>query len=223
MGSNFSQKFFKFLKDLEKNNNREWFNANKDRYEEDVRDPFLNFIEAAGPYLRKISPHIVADPRPSGGSLYRIHRDVRFSKDKSPYKTNSGAHFRHAAGKDVPAPSFYVHLSPGESFMVGGMYQPDGKSLRKIRDAIVDHPDRWKTIRAKKLDLSSHDNLIRPPQGFDPDHRYIEDLKRKNFMASVQLTDSQVCAGDFMARFAKECRSMNPLMKFLSSAVGVAW
>lgn len=223
MGSYFSPKFFKFLKDLEKNNDRQWFNANKERFEEDARDPFLNFIADAGPHLRKVSTQIMADPRPVGGSLFRIYRDVRFSKDKSPYKTNLGAHFRHAAGKDVPAPSFYLHLSPGESFLGGGMYQPDSKSLRNIRDAIADHPGRWKAVLRAKLDLADEGSLVRPPQGFDADHPYIDDIKRKSFIASARFTDSQVCAADFMARFAKECKSMGPLMKFLAEAVAVAW
>lgn len=223
MGSYFSPKFFKFLRELEKNNNREWFNSNKDRYEDDVRDPFLNFIADAGPHLAKISPHIVADPRPVGGSLFRIYRDVRFSKDKSPYKTIAGAHFRHAAGKEVPAPSFYVHLAPGESFLGGGMYQPDSKALRKIRDAVADHPDKWKVVLRSKLDLADEGSLVRPPQGFDADHPYIEDIKRKSFIAAASFSDAKVCSNDFMTQFVKQCRSMNPLMKFLASATAVDW
>lgn len=223
MGSYFSPKFFKFLKDLEKNNNREWFNANKDRYENDARDPFLNFIADAGPHLKKVGPQIVADPRPVGGSLFRIYRDVRFSKDKSPYKANLGAHFRHAAGKNVPAPSYYVHLAPDQSFLGGGMYQPESASVRSIRDAIVDQPDRWKAVLRSNLDLADEGSLVRPPQGFDPNHPCIEDLKRRSFLAAVSFTDSQVCSKDFMAQFARHCRAMNPLMKFLASAVDVAW
>ena len=90
---------FDFLRDLRDNNDREWFAANKGRYLAEVRDPMLDFIGAFAAPLAEISPHFVADPRPNGGSLFRIYRDTRFSRDKTPYKTNAGAHFRHAAGK----------------------------------------------------------------------------------------------------------------------------
>src|ERR1044071_1022002 len=91
----FAPAVFRFLGELHAHNERDWFNANKQRYERDVRDPILRFIADIGPRLQKISPHLVADPRPSGGSLFRIYRDTRFSKDKSPYKTHLGAHFFH--------------------------------------------------------------------------------------------------------------------------------
>ena len=107
-----SPALFDFLRALRANNERPWFEANKARYREEVRDPMLDFIAAfAGP-LAEISPHFRADPRPNGGSLFRIYRDTRFSKDKTPYKTNVGAHFRHAAGRDAHAPGFYLHLEP---------------------------------------------------------------------------------------------------------------
>lgn len=219
----FSKELFTFLSELKRNNEREWFNANKERYEDSVREPFLNFIAAAGPRLRKISPHVLADPRPVGGSLFRIHRDVRFSRDKSPYKTHAGAHFRHAAGKDVHAPGFYLHLEPGTCFLAGGMYRPEAKGLRMIRDEIAAHPDRWKTVLRTGLNLSDEEKLTRPPQGFEATHPMIEDIKRKSFIASVGFTDSEVCGASFMAEFVAACKGMNPLMKFLARAVGAAW
>ncbi|MCH7945702.1 MAG: TIGR02453 family protein, partial [Armatimonadetes bacterium] len=107
----------KFLSDLKKNNNRQWFQKNKDRYESDVREPLLKFIEAFEPRLHKISPHFIADARKTGGSLFRIYRDTRFSHDKRPYKTHAGVQFRHERAKDVHAPGFYLHIEPKQVFV----------------------------------------------------------------------------------------------------------
>ena len=107
-----------FLGDLRRHNDRTWFNEHKERYERALREPFLEFIADAGPELRTISKNLVADPRPSGGSLFRIHRDVRFSKDKSPYKTHAGAHF--PLGGRAATDGYYLHLEPGECFVAGG-------------------------------------------------------------------------------------------------------
>src|ERR687898_2540430 len=142
--ASFSPELFSFLSDLRANNDREWFAANKHRYEDHLLEPALDFIAAFAPRLEKISPHFRADPRPSGGSLFRIYRDTRFSKDKTPYKTNVGIHFRHELAKDARAPGFYLHLSPGEVFAGGGIWHPDGPTLTAIRQAIVDDPDRWR-------------------------------------------------------------------------------
>src|SRR5918992_310398 len=139
----FGEDTFAFLRELKRNNDRDWFNANKDRYEGSVKEPFLQFINDVGPALRKVSRNLVADPRPVGGSMFRIYRDVRFSKDKSPYKTHAGIHFRHAFGKDAHAPGFYLHLEPGGSFAGVGIWRGGPATLGKIRDAIVDDPDAW--------------------------------------------------------------------------------
>lgn len=222
MAGYFSKETFAFLEELKKNNNREWFNANKDRYDAFVKEPFLEFITNAGPALRKISHNIVADPRPSGGSFFRIYRDVRFAKDKSPYKTNAAASFFNAAGKNFPAPGYYLHLDPDSSFLAGGMYMPDSKSLQKIREAIVDRPDEWKAVR-RKIKFYEDDRLKRAPRGFDPNHPLVEDLKLKHYIDSIVLSRSKVCSPRFMDDFVSGCKQMAPLMKFLSSAVGAAW
>ena len=114
MQRSFRPELFAFLRDLKANNDRVWFARNKERYENDVRGPALDFVADFAPHLEKISPHFVADPRPSGGSLFRIHRDTRFSKDKSPYKPYVGMRFSHEAAKDAHAPGFYLHLAPGQ-------------------------------------------------------------------------------------------------------------
>lgn len=139
----FGPELFSFLVDLREHNDREWFAANKARYEEDVREPAIAFIEDFAPRLATISSHFTADPRPVGGSLFRIHRDVRFSKDKSPYKTSVGIQFRHESAGNANAPGFYLHLEPGSVFLGGGVWRPDGEALARIRDRIVADPDGW--------------------------------------------------------------------------------
>ena len=140
--ASFGPELFSFLTDLRANNDRDWFAANKHRYEQDLLEPALAFIEDFAPRLEKISPHFRADPRPSGGSLFRIYRDTRFSKDKSPYKTNLGIHFRHERAKDAHAPGYYLHIGPGEVFAGGGIWQPGTDGATRIREAIVADPDR---------------------------------------------------------------------------------
>lgn len=209
-----------FLADLRRHNDRTWFNQHKDRYERSLRQPFLDFISDAGPELRTISPNLVADPRPSGGSLFRIHRDVRFSKDKNPYKTHAGAHFQ-LGGKGVHGPGYYLHLEPGECFVAGGMWMPEPEVLQSIRQRIADEPAEWSKARGK-LD-HSEETLKRPPRGFDADHPMIEDIKRKSFTGSVRLTDKQVTSTTFMGTFVRDCERISPLMRFLASASGVQW
>ena len=146
--AHFTSALFQFLRDLRENNNRPWFDANRSRFEDDVREPLTRFVVEFAPHLHEISPHFVADPRPSGGSVFRIYRDTRFSKDKTPYKTNMGAHFRHAAGKDVHAPGFYLHLEPDEVFMACGLWHPDPPAQALVRDAIVARDRDWEATKA---------------------------------------------------------------------------
>jgi len=122
MSNYFEPALFDFLRDLKQNNNREWFQKNKHIYESKVKQPLLEFIADFAPHLHKIHPRFVADPRPVGGSMFRIYRDVRFSEDKSPYKTQASAHFKHhKASKDVHVPGFYLHLEPGQCFTAAGV------------------------------------------------------------------------------------------------------
>jgi uncharacterized protein (DUF2461 family) len=185
---------FVFLAELRRHNNREWFNANKDRYLAEVRDPIVAFIASLTPGLGRISRNISVDPRPSGGSLMRIYRDTRFSRDKTPYKTNVGIHFGLKAPRDVEAPGYYLHLAPGEVFMGAGIWHPGADTLRAVRTAIV-----------------------------DPDHPLIEDLKRLSFTSGAEFSERQACAPDFAARFVAACRDAAPLMRFLAKAMGLAF
>src|SRR5918996_1594329 len=133
----FGPELFSFLADLRANNDREWFAANKHRYEEHLLEPAMAFVDAFAPRLRKLSPHFRADSRPSGGSLFRIYRDTRFSKDKSPYKTHLGLHFRHERAKDVHAPGYYLHIGPDEVYAGAGIWHPDTDGATRIRESIV--------------------------------------------------------------------------------------
>lgn len=209
-----------FLDDLKSNNTREWFRANKERYERDVKEPFLDFIAVAARRLRKLSQNLVADPRPVGGSLFRLHRDVRFSRDKSPYKTHAGAHFP-LGGKDVHGPGFYLHLEPRSCFVAGGMWMPEAKALLSIRQRIVARSAEWSKVRGLLGDAD--DALKRPPRGFEPDHPMIEDIKRKSFTASRRLTNREVLGEDLMNVFIGACKEIMALMKFLAAASGVPW
>lgn len=221
MGSEefFGRGTFAFLKSLAENNGREWFQANKRRYEEEVKEPAQRFIVAFAPFLHGISPHLRADPRGSGGSLFRIHRDTRFSKDKSPYKTHTGIQFRHEAGKDVHAPGYYLHLEPGQCFMGAGIWHPDGPSLRRIREGIVEDEAGWRRAVEGKAFRDrfrlSGDSLVKPPRGFDPEHPLLEDLKRKDFIAVAPLTQKAVIAPGFLEEFAGLCQAGIHLMAFI--------
>ncbi len=220
----FTPATFRFLNDLKKNNNRDWFHANKQRYEDELREPALEFIRDFAPRLAAISPFFRADDRKSGGSLFRIHRDVRFSKDKSPYKTYTGIQFRHERGKDVHCPGFYLHLQPKEVFVGAGIWHPDSETLSMIRDAIDFDAEGWKKAIGgsfgKSFELSG-DSLKRAPKGFDPDHPMIEDLRRKDFIGSQQLKQTDVTSSGFDEHFAKLCNNAASLVEYLCDAVEV--
>jgi len=223
----FTPETFQFLRQLKRNNNRDWFNKNKERYVEEVQQPALDFIASVAPGLRKISPNFVADPRPVGGSMFRIYRDTRFSKDKTPYKTHVGISFGHRSGKDVHSPGFYLHLEPGEVFLGAGIWHPDTKSATAIRQAIVDRPAVWKKAAhapafTKSFRLSS-ESLARAPRGFDPDHPLVDDLRRKDFIAMRSLDEKTATSARFLDTFLGACREAGPLVRFLCDALGVAY
>lgn len=225
MPAHFSPELFDFLRDLRENNQRDWFQAHKERYEDSVKDPLLVFITDFGPRLEKISKHFNADPRPVGGSMFRIYRDVRFSKDKSPYKTAASAHFKHRRAKDVHAPGFYLHLEPGQVFAGAGIWRPAGPAVKAIRQAITSRPDDWrKMLRGKRfaqLGGLAGDTLKRPPRGFDGEHPLIEDLKRKDFLVDQHFTEADATRADFLDQFTAFCQAAAPLMKFLTSALDI--
>ncbi|MFI5317823.1 MAG: DUF2461 domain-containing protein [Myxococcota bacterium] len=211
---------FAFLRDLKRNNDRVWFNANKERYVAELRDPLLAFIAGFAPALARINKRLVADPSPVGGSLFRIYRDTRFSKDKSPYKTAAGIYFGRAEGRDSPAPGFYLHVAPGDVFMGAGIWRPDPEVLKQVRDAIAGEPARWMRVRGA---LDDGEKLARAPRGFDPEHPLVEDLKRKQFTTSQAFSEKEASKRDFGERTAAACRAAVPLLRFLTEAVGREW
>jgi len=220
--SYFTPELFQYLKQLKRNNKREWFLRNKDRYETLLRQPALAFITDFRFRLREISPWLVADPKPNGGSLLRIYRDIRFSNDKTPYKTNVGMRFAHAGSKgDIHGAGLYLHLDPGQSFLAGGNWHPDPRTLARIRDAIAWKSDEWKKA-TRRLTLEG-DRLTRPPKGYCADHLMIEYLKFKDYIASVSFTDAQVCSPKFMTELVAGCRKLSPMVSFLSRAVGLQY
>ncbi len=217
----FTDDTFGFIRALKRNNTREWFAKNKPRYEEAVKDPALRLIEDFAPELDKISRHFLATPR----SLFRIYRDTRFSKDKSPYKTHVGVHFRHERSKDAHAPGYYLHIEPGSVFLGVGIWHPDSGALRAIREAIVEDPAGWKRAsRAKAFQITfdmAGDRLKRPPKGFDPEHPLIEDLKWKDYIGVVELDDSFVTKDDLPRQMARTLKAGTPFMRFLCGALDV--
>ena len=222
----FPKDFFAFFRELKANNNRVWFEDNKQRFRDSVQAPMSEFIAAMAPRLAKVSKHFVADPRPNGGSMFRIYRDVRFAKDKRPYKEHAACHFRHALGKDVHAPGFYMHFAPGDVMFGGGLWMPPPDALARVRGAIAAKPQAWKKVLAdkafaKQFDGVSGEALSRPPRGFDPELPYIDDIKRKSFFAmreaDVKLASSPALVGEVSETFA----GSKPLLKFLCGAVDV--
>ncbi len=210
---------FDFLRDLKDNNNREWFKSKKKRYDAEVVDPVTEFIENMAPKVAKISRHIIVDPRPNGGSRFRIYRDTRFSKDKSPYKIQVGCQFRHDAGKDAHAPGFYVHLAPGEVFFGGGVWGPQGEALRNIRQHIVDKPDEWEKA-TNGIELRG-DQLVRAPKGFDAEHPLLNDLRRKSFFSFQDADEKLATSSGFEKAVETQFKKVAPLMRFVASALRI--
>jgi uncharacterized protein (TIGR02453 family) len=216
----FTPESFAFLRELRENNNREWFAQHKQRYEREVRDPALRFISDFGPYLSRIAPKLVADPR---RSMFRIYRDTRFSRDKSPYKTHVGIHFFHEKAKAAASvPGFYLHISPGECFAGGGIWHPDPGSLAKIRAAIAAKSPDWVRIKKSKLPVEGG-SLKRPPRGFAADHPLIDDLKRTDFISSIRLKDADLTSPNFLATFDRACKKMTPLVAFVAKSLRLSW
>ncbi len=219
---------FDFFRQLSANNNREWFNHHRTQYEEDVKAPLLRFITQFAHPLHTISPHFMAIPK-VGGSLFRIYRDVRFSKDKRPYKESAGIHFRHEAGKDAHAPGFYLHLGPDEIFAAIGIWGPGSKELLLIRQQIVKNPEKWVEITQNPSFLKvypeayEHEKLKRAPKGFDPNHPLIDDLRCKHFVASCPLTEESVVSSDFVSHLAQIYRQGSSYMAYLTRTLGHPW
>ena len=224
----FNPSFFQFFTDIKQNNNREWFAANKERYDREVIVPVLDFIEAIAEPLEKISPNFLAIPKKHGGSMFRIYRDVRWAKDKRPYKESAAIQFRHINGRNAHAPGFYVHLEPGNIRYGGGIWTPPSAQIKMIRQSIASDAADWRQVRNnKKLNAMFEelrgDRLKRPPRGFDADHPHIEDMKLKSFFLMHEGAQGEAARGDFIIDVVEAFKAASPLMRFLCKAVGAPY
>jgi uncharacterized protein (TIGR02453 family) len=214
------EKVLQFLRDLSENNTREWFDANRDRYQES-REKMLFLTELLMNEIRKFDPEIpVADPK---DCLFRIHRDVRFSADKRPYKTNFGS-FISAGGRKGEYPGYYFHIEPGQSFAGGGMYMPGADALKSIRKYIARFSEELTGIinepvfKAVYPKLYDH-QLKTAPKGFPKDHEYIHLLRYKSYVCATAIDDSMLDDGTFLEKTVEAYRLLNPFNAFLSDAL----
>jgi len=226
--SYFTPGVFKFLHELEDNNDRPWFEANKDRYISLIREPAKEFIADFEPRLTNISDHFLADTRTNGGSLMRPYRDTRFSKDKTPYKTNVGIQFRHEMGKDVHAPGFYLHIEPGGCWAGVGMWNPEPKVAKQIRDRIFEDPGAWKKASrtrsftdAWKMDPDDAGLLKRMPKEYGDSPEFPVDVRRKTFTAGSKLTQKLVTSPSFDDELANLYKKASALNRFLCEVIGL--
>ncbi|MEO1036950.1 MAG: DUF2461 domain-containing protein [Pseudomonadota bacterium] len=218
----FTSETLGFLRELAANNDRDWFAEHKPRYEAAVLEPALRFIGAMQTPLAGIAPSFQAVPKRVGGSLMRVYRDTRFSRNKAPYKTNIGIQFRHSAGKDVHAPGFYLHIEPDSVFVGAGSWHPAAPMLAAIRSHLAANSTAWRrAIGGKRFNeyfALEGERLKRPPRGFDADHPCIEDLKRKDFIAVANFAPTDVLEDDFIKQVVSRFRAAKPFMQFLCDA-----
>lgn len=230
--TSFTPKAFAFLKGLARNNRKEWFEAHRDDYETELKQPLALLIEEVDVHLAEIIPEVIGSPKKSA---FRIHRDVRFSKDKSPYKTHVACWFFHRdAGHGVGSEAahggagFYFHMSPAGSFCGGGIWMPPRPALARIRQCLVDDTEGWEelvldrgfTKRFGKLDPEAM--LSRPPRGFAPDHPAMQWLRYQSFTAGCELPEATVLSPKLPSVLAKHFEAMTPFVRWLNNALGLA-
>ncbi len=220
-------RLFKFLRELGRNNDRDWFTENKARYQQDVRDAAVELVQQLEKPLAKAAPMLNPIAKGHGGSVMRIYRDTRFGKDKTPYKTNVGISIRHQAGKDVHAPGIYIHLDAKECFLGAGCWRPESSVLAAIRAAIDKDPRAWKRARDNKAFRSEFDfvgdRLKTAPRDYPKDHPLIDDLRRIDFIAIAPLTQRQVTSDQIISIMMDRIKKAKPLMKFLCDAIDVPY
>ena len=221
-GPTFTAASLQFLNKLAQNNSRDWFKEHQEEYEHVVRTPALRFIEQMKPGVLAISPKLTAVPKKVGGSLMRPQRDSRFSKDKTPYKTNVGIQFRHFQGKDVHAPGLYLHIAEEGCFIAAGIWHPESKALNAIRACIDENPNAYQ--KALK-ELQEHgfimdgDSLTRPPKGYDKTHPLLTELKRKDFIAVKNIDFEDLCKPGAINFCTEQFQHCAQLMAYLCFAL----
>jgi uncharacterized protein (TIGR02453 family) len=224
----------KFLRGLTRHNDREWFERRRAIYETEVRDPLRALVEEMDVRLARVAPELTGDPR---RSIFRIHRDVRFSKDKSPYKTNAACQFYHqdagrGAGQDADGAGagLYLQIADGECFVAGGMWMPARPALERIREAVAEDPAsldrivRAPPFRRRFGALSEEAMLTRLPRGYADGHPAERWLRYKSFTASRMLTEQEVTSPRLAAMIERDFAALVPLVRWLNAAIGYrAW
>jgi len=213
-------KVLQFLKELSENNNREWFNDNKKRYNESkekilfLTDVFINEIGEFDSAIRGVSPK---------ACIFRIFRDVRFSKNKAPYKTNFGSFIAKGGRKSIN-PGYYFHIEPNQSFVGGGVYMPQAEPLRAIRNYMADNAPEFKNIindkDFKKVFPEMYDHQLKTaPKGFPKDHEFIELLRYKSFIFSNSIDNKNITGADFVKKAVNSFKQLNKVNNFLTEAL----
>ena len=220
-------KLFRFLKELKANNNRDWFTENKARYKSEVLEPAVELVAQLEKPLAKAAPMLAVTPKAHNGSIMRIYRDTRFSKDKTPYKTNVGISVRHQADDCIHAPGVYIHLDTKECFIGAGCWRPERSTLASIRQSIAEDSKAWKRARDNKAFRAKFEftgeSLKTAPRDYPKDHPMIEDLRRIDFIAIAPLTRKELSSEDVVANLIDHIKKAKPLMRFLCDAIDVPY
>jgi len=224
----FAPSALRFFRELAAHNDKQWFEAHRTQYEEEVRAPMRELIEELDVRFARFAPEIGGDPK---RSMFRINRDIRFSKDKSPYKTHAACWFHHrSASRKVGGEAnegsagFYFHFEPGKSFVGGGLWMPPRPQLNRLRDAMADDPGPFVRMmgalpkRFGGLDESAA--LKRMPRGYSEDHPAARWLRYQSFTSGRPLTDAQVTGTKLPALVAREFEGLLPLVRWLNGALG---
>ncbi|MBI1808242.1 MAG: DUF2461 domain-containing protein [Ignavibacteria bacterium] len=217
----FPKEGLRFLTQLRKNNTREWFLKHKSEYEDFVKLPMRSLIAALKTPMAKIAPEIEVNPK---RSMFRIHRDTRFSKDKTPYKTHVAAVF-HLKGKWEDSAGYYVHIEPDTIYVGGGIYMPSTDQLKRIRKAIAEGSDEFLSVTGSKtfkrqFGSLEGDKLQRAPLGYPADHPMVEWLKYKSFYTGVTWNEKECLSPKFVDRVVAVYKNLLPLVSFLNEALG---
>ena len=225
----FTPAALRFFRNLAKNNNKPWFEAHREEYETEVREPMRDLIGEMNARFAKFAPEIGGDPK---RSMFRINRDIRFSKDKSPYKTNAACWFHHkratsrvGSEADAGSAGFYFHLQPGGKSMVGGgLWMPPRPQLNKLRDAIADDPTGFdkmaRALTRKYGGLDDEAVLKRMPQGFSEEHPAAKWLRYQSFTSGRVLTDAEAASPQLSTLLTKDFQGLLPLVRWLNDALG---
>jgi len=227
----FSTATLAFLRGLKRHNDRAWFEANRPAYEAEAKQPMRELIEEMDVRLTRFAPEIIGDPK---RSMFRIYRDIRFSPDKSPYKTHASCWFYHrdgsrAVGRESGGggAGFYFQIAPGDSFVGGGMWMPPRDALLRLRESIAEDPKRFGKIATDRRllrrfgGLSEEAVLRRVPRGFAPDHPAARWLKFQSFVMGRALTDAQAVSARLPALLEADFRLMLPLVRWINGVLGL--